>query len=96
MPALTLPINSTNVRNAVSVAWLRLNMRITATLAPRKAVDTAARLFTTPPRFAHTPRELELLSTGTRYDVRTAHGTLAAWRFGRGETRAYAAPAPLV
>lgn len=85
MLALTLARNSTNVRNAISAVWWRLNMSVTAALAPRKAVDLAARLFATPPRFAHTPRELELLSTGTRYGVRTAHGMLAAWRFGRDD-----------
>jgi pimeloyl-ACP methyl ester carboxylesterase len=85
MSALTLPRNSTNVRNMFAFAWLRLNMQVTAALAPRKAVDTAVRLFSTPPRFAHTPREVELLHTGRPYEVFTAHGSLAAWRFGRSD-----------
>jgi pimeloyl-ACP methyl ester carboxylesterase len=77
--------NSTNVRSIWTYAWTRLNLAVTAALAPAKAVDTAARLFATPPRHDHTPRELELLSTGTRYAVASAHGPLAAWRFGRAD-----------
>ena len=85
MPASTASLNSTNVRNAINFAWYRLSLAVTSALAPRKAVDQAARLFSTPPRHAHTARELELLSTGTRYNVATAYGTLAAWRFGRAD-----------
>ena len=86
MPAFSATIpNSTNVRNAIHSMWLRTEMAVTSTLAPHKAVDTAARLFSTPPRFAHTGRELELLSTGMRYNVATAHGEIAAWRFGRAD-----------
>ena len=77
--------NSTNVRSVWAYAWTRLNLAVTATLAPAKAVDTAARLFATPPRHEHSARELELLSTGTRYDIASAYGPLAAWRFGRAD-----------
>jgi pimeloyl-ACP methyl ester carboxylesterase len=59
-----------------------MSLAVTAALAPQKAVDTAVRLFSTPLRFAHTERELELLATGNRYSVRSRHGELAAWRFG--------------
>ena len=80
----TIPAqNSTNVRHAMLHAWTRLHLAVTAAFAPARAVDTAARLFSTPPRFEHTARELELLSTGTRYSVASAYGPLAAWRFGR-------------
>lgn len=85
MPASTLTRNSTNVRNAVNFAWYRISLAVTSALAPRKAVDQAARLFSTPPRFEHTARELELLAIGTRYEVATPHGALAAWRFGRAD-----------
>jgi pimeloyl-ACP methyl ester carboxylesterase len=52
-------------------------------LAPQRAVDIAARHFSTPPRFEHTARERELLSSGTRYDVPSPRGRIAAWRYGR-------------
>ena len=82
MPATTLSRNSTNVRNVINLAWRRLSLRIASALAPRAAVDQAARLFMTPPRFPHTAREVELLSTGTRYSVASRYGEIAAWRFG--------------
>ena len=85
MPASTLTRNSTNVRNSINLAWYRMSLAVTSALAPSKAVDTAARLFSTPPRFEHTARELELLATGTRYAVETQYGSLAAWRFGHAD-----------
>jgi pimeloyl-ACP methyl ester carboxylesterase len=85
MSASMLQQNSTNVRNAARLFWLRMSLAVGAALAPEKAVEKAARLFTTPPVFPHTARELELLSSGTRYDVKTADATLAAWRFGRSD-----------
>ena len=85
MPAAAVSQNSTNVRSPWFLAWTRVNLAVTAAFAPAKAVDTAARLFATPPRFAHTAREVELLSTGTRYAVASPDGPLAAWRFGRGD-----------
>lgn len=85
MPA-SAPTNSTNVRSVVSLAWLRMSLALASAFAPEKAVDKAARLFTTPPRFAHGARELELLATGTRYAVGSRHGELAAWRFGRTDS----------
>lgn len=86
MPSFTVSLpNSTNVRNSLLAMLLRTEMAVTSALAPEKAVDTAARLFSTPPRFNHTERERELLSTGVRYNVATAHGEIAAWRFGRSD-----------
>lgn len=82
---VAMSLNSTNVRNMITFAWHRLSLAVSGVLAPEVAVEKAARLFTTPPRFAHTPRELELLATGTRYDVASKSGALAAWRFGRGD-----------
>ena len=82
MSASTSPLNSTNVRKAVNIAWYRMSLAVTSALAPAKAVDTAARLFSSPPRFPHSARELEMLATGTRYEVRSPYGMLAAWRFG--------------
>lgn len=82
MSAATLRTNSTNVRRSIGLAWWRVNIGLKATFAPARAVDTAARLFTTPPRFAHSARELEFLATGTRLQVASPFGAIAAWRFG--------------
>ena len=68
MPA-TATFNSTNVRNSIALAWSRMHLGVASVLAPSKAVETAARLFATPPRHAHTAREQELLATGTRFDI---------------------------
>ena len=77
MPA-TVASNSTNVRNSIVLAWSRMHLGVASVFAPARAVETAARLFATPPRHAHTAREQELLAMGTRFDV----DGLAAWRFG--------------
>ncbi len=84
MPA-TIAINSTNVRNAMSLLRHRAQVAFTAAVAPDKSVDTAARLFTTPPRIPHTARELELLATGTRFEVREGALSLMSWRFGHAD-----------
>jgi pimeloyl-ACP methyl ester carboxylesterase len=81
MPAAA-STNSTNVRNSIALAWHRMHLGVASVLAPKRAVETAARLFATPPRFAHTPRERELLATGERFDVIAPDARLAAWRFG--------------
>jgi pimeloyl-ACP methyl ester carboxylesterase len=81
MPAATLT-NSTNVRNSLAAVLQRVELALAARLDRARAVEIAARLFCTPPRFAHTARELELLSTGTRYTVASKHGAIAAWQFG--------------
>ena len=82
MSTLTATLNSTNVRNHIYFAWQRLNLAIAGVLAPDKAVARAARLFTTPPRFAHTLPERELLATGKGFVVASPQGRIAAWRFG--------------
>ena len=97
MSSQALTSNSTNVRNrsalqgAASLAWHRLSLAVAAAVAPDRAVDTAVRLFSTPPRYGHTPGELEMLATGTRFDVRVGFANIAAWRFGPA-----AAPAVVV
>lgn len=83
MTASLASINSTNVRNALAIAAHRARFAVTSVVAPEKAVELAARLFATPPRFPHTAREREFLATGTRFEVVMRHGRLAAWRFGR-------------
>jgi pimeloyl-ACP methyl ester carboxylesterase len=86
MPA-AVALNSTNVRNTVALAWRRMHLGVASVLAPSRAVETAARLFATPPRHAHTAREQELLATGARFDV----DGLAAWRFGAAKRPAIVA-----
>ena len=82
MSSIAATLNSTNVRNGVVMAWQRMRMAATSALAPEAAIEIASRLFTTPPHFAHTPAELELLEKGARFDVVSPVGRLAAWRFG--------------
>ena len=60
MASRAVALNSTNVRNLMEFAWNRMALAITAAFAPERAIEKAARLFATPPRYAHTPRELEL------------------------------------
>jgi pimeloyl-ACP methyl ester carboxylesterase len=81
MPVSTT-INSTNVRSTLAALLQRAELALATRLDRARAVEIAARLFSTPPRFAHTSRELELLSSGTRYTVDSRHGEIAAWRFG--------------
>ena len=76
-------LNSTNVRNTLGFAWQRLSLAVASAFAPEKAVNAAVRLFMTPPRIAHTARELEFLETGTPFIVNAPSGAIAAWRFGR-------------
>jgi pimeloyl-ACP methyl ester carboxylesterase len=83
MSARALSFNSTNVRNKLGFAWERIALAVASTLAPERAVDRAARLFATPPRHAHTPREVELLATGRGFVVHVGLTRIAAWRFGR-------------
>jgi len=79
-------LNSTNVRNTLAFAWERVALAVTSALAPRHAVERASRLFATPPRHAHTEREVELLRTGRGFVVPLGLARIAAWRFG-GEGR---------
>jgi pimeloyl-ACP methyl ester carboxylesterase len=85
MSSTILRRNSTNVRHAIAFAWHRIALAVASTLAPERAVDRAARLFSTPPRYAHTPREVELLKTGRGFVANSGFRRLAAWRFGSRE-----------
>lgn len=82
MVARASTFNSTNVRNTLQFAWERLALGVAAAVAPRKAVERAARLFATPPRHPHTAREVELLQTGRGFVVPVGLARIAAWRFG--------------
>jgi pimeloyl-ACP methyl ester carboxylesterase len=83
MSASTAAVNSTNVRNHLGLAWDRVNLAVSSVLAPERAVERAARIFATPPRYAHTLRERELLATGKGFVVPSPEGRIAAWRFGQ-------------
>ena len=85
MAASLIARNSTNVRHFARFAWQRAGLVVASAFAPDHAVARAARLFITPPRHAHTPRELELLATGVRFSVDSPYGRVAAWRFGRAD-----------
>src|SRR5471032_668840 len=85
MIASSIAVNSTNVRSQTRLAWERLNLAVSTVLAPERAVDRAARLFATPPRFAHTSPERDLLATGRGFVVDSTEGRVAAWRFGEGD-----------
>ncbi len=93
MPAVAVPVNSTNVRNrivaqrrqlglALWLGWQRLRVAAASAVSADRAIDVAARIFATPARFEHTPRELAFLATGTRLTVNAAWNRIAAWRFG--------------
>ncbi|MGZ5045955.1 MAG: alpha/beta fold hydrolase [Usitatibacter sp.] len=64
------------------LAWERLNLAVAMAVSPERAVKRAARLFATPPRFAHTAPERELLAGGAGFVVESSEGRIAAWRFG--------------
>ena len=82
MAASSIARNSTNVRNLAAFAWHRVSLGITSALKPSAAIARAAKLFATPPRFAHSARELETLAAGTRFTIDSSVGRIAAWRFG--------------
>ena len=85
MAASLIARNSTNVRHLARLAWQRASLAVASALAPARAVERAARLFTTPPRHPHPARELALLAAGARFTVESPVGALAAWRFGDRE-----------
>lgn len=85
MPAALSPINSTNVRNMIGLAQARLALALASAFAPERAVHKAAKLFSSPPRFAHTAPEKELLGTGEPMVIQAPASRLAAWRFGRAD-----------
>lgn len=82
MFANTIAMNSTNVRKSMALTWHRLGFAVTGALAPERAVAAAMRIFSTPPRFAHTEREREMLATAKRFEIDSPVGRLAAWRYG--------------
>lgn len=82
MSATAATLNSTNVRNSVVMAWQRLQISVAAVVAPELAVETATRMFFTPPRFDRPQHEHEALALGAQFDVPTPFGKVAAWRFG--------------
>jgi pimeloyl-ACP methyl ester carboxylesterase len=82
MASSAATLNSTNVRNSVIFAWQRLRLALTSTFAPSAAVEMAARIFATPPRFAHPQAELDALAKGKRFAVSSGTGRIAAWRYG--------------
>ena len=82
MIARALSFNSTNVRNTIGFAWHRVALAVSSALAPERAVARAARLFATPPRYAHTPQEIELLRTARGFVAYVGLVRIAAWRFG--------------
>jgi pimeloyl-ACP methyl ester carboxylesterase len=81
MASSAATLNSTNVRNSVIFAWQRIRLAVTSAFAPSIAVDMAARIFATPPRFAHPQAELEALAKGTRFAISSGTGRIAAWRY---------------
>lgn len=82
MPAQLTLSNSTNVRNALSLAWTRLQLAVASTFTPADAAGRAMRLFLTPPKYAHTSAERALLANGKGFAVDSPFARLAAWRFG--------------
>lgn len=96
-------VNSTNVRRFeaasppsklaqwMSLAPLRVKLAAASLVAPGKAAEMAARLFSTPPRHAHTARERELLATGIRFEAEAGFTRVEAWRFGRADRPAIVA-----
>ena len=88
MTSRALSFNSTNVRYGAAIAWQRIALAVASAFAPERAVERAARLFATPPRFPHTPREVELLRTGRGFVVNVGLRRIAAWRFGSADAPA--------
>src|SRR5260221_3494620 len=82
MFATSATINSTNVRNHARLAWERLNFAVSAVLAPDRAVDRAARLFTTPRRLANTFPDREPRASAKEFVVAAPGARIAAGRFG--------------
>lgn len=85
MPAQIAFKNRTNVRSVIDLAWTRLHMALVATFSPTQAADRASRLFMTPPKYAHTTAERELLALGKGFTVDAPSARLSAWRFGDGD-----------
>ena len=82
MPSFAAALNSTNVRNSAFIAWNRLAFRVATLVSPSSAIERAARLFTTPPRYPHTPAEIEALRAGRGFVASVGFHRIAGWRFG--------------
>lgn len=82
MSAVLSSMNSTIVRNILSLAGTRASLALARVRGFEHAVERAARLFLTPPRHAHREREIAFLATGERFVVHAPGVRLAAWRFG--------------
>jgi len=82
MSAVLPTINSTIVRNILSLARVRASLALARARGVEHAVERATRLFLTPPRHAHREREIAFLAKGERFVVPCEGGRLAAWRFG--------------
>jgi pimeloyl-ACP methyl ester carboxylesterase len=80
--ALSPLFNSTIVRLHLSRIATRAGVTLAAALAPAWTARKVSQWFITPPRIRHTPRELQTLVHGTRLNIATPMGKLAAWRFG--------------
>ena len=80
--SLVRSINSTLVRNYLTLPLIRASTRIAAALAPAWVTRTAAKRFITPPFYPHTAREMRQLQRGRRVSIPTKMGKLAAWQFG--------------
>ena len=64
MSAVLPTINSTIVRNILSLARLRVSLAIAQVRGAEHAVEQAARLFLTPPRRAARERHIACLARG--------------------------------
>ncbi len=82
MSAVLPTINSTIVRNILSLAKVRASLTVARVRGIEHAVERATRVFLTPPRRAHREREIAFLAKGERFVANAAGGRLAAWRFG--------------
>ena len=82
MSAVLPTINSTIVRNILSLAGTRASLAWARVRGFEHAVARASSLFLTPPRHAHREREIAFLAKGERFVVHAPGTRLAAWRFG--------------
>ena len=82
MSAVLPTINSTIVRNILSLARVRASLALVRVRGAEHAVERATRIFLTPPRHAHREREIAFLAKGERFVVPSEDVRLAAWRFG--------------
>lgn len=85
---MAMTVNSTNVRNILSLTWQRLALGTAAAFAPDAAIERAMRLFSTPPRFPASPAARQALAAGERFEVREGALSLMAWRYGRQDAPA--------